>query len=63
VRTEDGYIINKCLNGEPEAFGSLVDKNTRKMFMLLLMSNYANSMMQKMLHRKFLSKPPKNSIH
>jgi RNA polymerase sigma factor (sigma-70 family) len=26
VRTEDGYIISKCLNGEPEAFGFLVDK-------------------------------------
>ncbi len=26
MRTEDGYIIYKCLNGEPEAFGFLVDK-------------------------------------
>jgi RNA polymerase sigma factor (sigma-70 family) len=26
VRTEDGYIIHKCLNGESEAFGFLVDK-------------------------------------
>jgi RNA polymerase sigma-70 factor (ECF subfamily) len=26
VRTEDGYIVNKCLNGESEAFGLLVDK-------------------------------------
>ncbi|MBC8228065.1 sigma-70 family RNA polymerase sigma factor, partial [bacterium] len=26
MRTEDGYIINKCLNGEKEAFGFLVDK-------------------------------------
>jgi len=26
MRTEDGYIISKCLNGEPEAFGFLVDK-------------------------------------
>jgi len=26
VRTEDGYIINKCLNGEATAFGLLVDK-------------------------------------
>jgi len=26
VRTEDGHIISKCLNGEPEAFGFLVDK-------------------------------------
>jgi len=26
MRTEDGYIISKCLNGEPEAFGLLVDK-------------------------------------
>jgi RNA polymerase sigma factor (sigma-70 family) len=26
VRTEDGYIIYKCLNGDPTAFGFLVDK-------------------------------------
>jgi RNA polymerase sigma factor (sigma-70 family) len=26
MRTEDGYIIHKCLNGEKEAFGFLVDK-------------------------------------
>jgi len=26
MRTEDGKIINRCLNGEPEAFGFLVDK-------------------------------------
>jgi RNA polymerase sigma factor (sigma-70 family) len=26
VRTEDGHIVYKCLNGEPEAFGFLVDK-------------------------------------
>jgi len=26
MRTEDGYIIYKCLNGEPEAFSLLVDK-------------------------------------
>ena len=26
MRTEDGYLIHKCLNGEPEAFGFLVDK-------------------------------------
>jgi len=26
MRTEDGEIIRKCLNGEPEAFGFLVDK-------------------------------------
>jgi RNA polymerase sigma factor (sigma-70 family) len=26
MRTEDGYIISKCLNGEPETFGLLVDK-------------------------------------
>jgi RNA polymerase sigma factor (sigma-70 family) len=26
VRTEDGRIIQRCLNGEPEAFGLLVDK-------------------------------------
>ncbi len=26
MRTEDRYIIHKCLNGEPEAFGFLADK-------------------------------------
>jgi len=26
MRTEDGQIIQECLNGEPEAFGVLVDK-------------------------------------
>ena len=26
MRTEDGHIISKCLNGEPEAFGFLVDR-------------------------------------
>jgi RNA polymerase sigma factor (sigma-70 family) len=26
MRTEDGHLISKCLNGEPEAFGVLVDK-------------------------------------
>jgi RNA polymerase sigma-70 factor (ECF subfamily) len=26
MRTEGGQIIHKCLNGEPEAFGFLVDK-------------------------------------
>jgi RNA polymerase sigma-70 factor (ECF subfamily) len=26
VRTEDGHIVFRCLNGEPEAFGFLVDK-------------------------------------
>ncbi len=26
MRTEDGSIIHRCLNGEPEAFGILVDK-------------------------------------
>lgn len=26
MRTEDGCIISRCLNGEPEAFGLLVDK-------------------------------------
>ena len=26
MRTEDGYIIQKCLNGDVAAFGLLVDK-------------------------------------
>jgi RNA polymerase sigma factor (sigma-70 family) len=32
MRTEDGYIINKCFNGEPEAFGFLVDKYRSSIF-------------------------------
>lgn len=34
MRTEDGYIINKCLNGEVEAFGLLVDKYKATIFAL-----------------------------
>lgn len=26
MKTDDGYIIQRCLNGEPEAYGFLVDK-------------------------------------
>ena len=26
MRTEDGYILNKCLNGDSAAFGLLIDK-------------------------------------
>lgn len=26
MRTEDGHIIQKCLSGEPEAFGFLMDR-------------------------------------
>jgi len=26
MRTDDGYIIHRCLNGDPEAFGVLVDR-------------------------------------
>jgi RNA polymerase sigma factor (sigma-70 family) len=26
MRTDDGYIIHRCLNGDPEAFGILVDR-------------------------------------
>jgi RNA polymerase sigma factor (sigma-70 family) len=26
MRTEDGYIVHRCLNGEPEAFGLLIDR-------------------------------------
>jgi len=32
MRTDDGYIISKCLNGEPEAFGILVDKYKSSIF-------------------------------
>jgi RNA polymerase sigma factor (sigma-70 family) len=34
MRTEDGYIINKCLNGEKEAFGFLVDKYKASVYAL-----------------------------
>ena len=26
MRTEDGYVVQKCLNGDSAAFGLLVDK-------------------------------------
>jgi RNA polymerase sigma factor (sigma-70 family) len=35
MRTEDGKIIDKCLNGEPEAFGLLVDKYKASIFALI----------------------------
>jgi DNA-directed RNA polymerase specialized sigma24 family protein len=34
MRSSDGYIINKCLNGEPEAFGLLVDKYRMSVYAL-----------------------------
>ncbi len=34
MRTEDGYIINQCLNGSPEAFGLLVDKYKESVYAL-----------------------------
>ena len=34
MRSADGYIINKCLNGEPEAYGVLVDRYRASMFAL-----------------------------
>ena len=34
VRTEDGYIIHKCLNGDSAAFGLLVDKYREGIFAL-----------------------------
>ena len=34
MRSADGYLINKCLNGEPEAFGVLVDRYRASMFAL-----------------------------
>jgi len=36
MRTEDGYIINKCLNGDKEAFGLLVDKYKAGIYALAL---------------------------
>ena len=32
MRTEDGYFINKCLNGDSEAFGFLVDRYKESVF-------------------------------
>ncbi len=34
MRTEDGYLIDKCLNGEPEAFGLLVDTYKSSLYAL-----------------------------
>ena len=34
MRTEDGYIINKCLNGDSAAFGLLVDKYRSSIYAL-----------------------------
>ena len=34
MHTEDGYIIRKCLNGEPAAFGLLVDKYKSSVYAL-----------------------------
>ena len=34
MRTEDGYIIDKCLNGDPAAFGLLVDKYKASIYAL-----------------------------
>ena len=34
MQTEDGYIIRKCLNGEKEAFGLLVDKYKEGVYLL-----------------------------
>ena len=32
MRTEDGYIIQKCLDGDATAFGFLVDKYKRSIY-------------------------------
>ena len=34
MRTKDGYIVQQCLNGEPEAFGVLVDRYKSSMYAL-----------------------------
>ena len=34
MRTEDGYIVYRCLNGESQAFGSLVDKYRDRVYAL-----------------------------
>ena len=31
MRTEDGYLISRCLAGESETFGLLVDVHPRKL--------------------------------
>jgi len=36
MQTEDGYFIQKCLNGESEAFGFLVDKYKASVYYFLL---------------------------
>ena len=36
MHTEDGYLIQKCLNGESEAFGFLVDKYRASVYYFLL---------------------------
>ena len=34
MRTEDGYVIQKCLDGEQAAFGLLVDKYKESVYAL-----------------------------
>ncbi|MFC1719005.1 RNA polymerase sigma factor, partial [Candidatus Poribacteria bacterium] len=34
MRTEDGYIIQKCLDGDPAAFGLLVDRYKKSIYAL-----------------------------
>jgi hypothetical protein len=34
MRTEDGYVIHKCLNGDKAAFGLLVDKYKASIYAL-----------------------------
>ncbi len=34
MRTEDGYIIQQCLDGDAEAFGFLVDKYKKSVYAL-----------------------------
>jgi len=34
MRTEDGYIVNQCINGDSAAFGLLVDKYKASIFVL-----------------------------
>lgn len=35
MRTEDGYLIYQCLNGDTEAFGFLVDKYKAGVYALI----------------------------
>lgn len=43
MRTEDGYIVRECLNGDKSAFALLVDKYKEAVFAILLSDFIGNS--------------------